>query len=253
MVIAFSLASPPLYTLSEADLSAFAAELAAREPNFGVRLAAVAQASLGMPYSDGPLGEGPDGRYDHDPLIDFSKADCVTFVEQSIALAASSSYPEVFDTLQRIRYRDGVVDFGHRNHFMLADWIPHNRFCRDVSREACPNLSVEKRTIGRKKLFVLNHAPDLADAVQDEPMEAAYIPAGQVAAVEKKLPSPALICFIGKADWLFVVHCGLYIRGEDGQGHLIHASSKEGKVVQTGLAAFATQPGRYLGITAYAH
>ncbi len=133
----------PIFEMPEPVLDSYLADLAVRELRFGARLTEVAVRSLGTPYADGPLGQGPEGTYDKDPLIDLTRVDCVTFVEQAIALAASSSYEEAINTLQQIRYRNGEISFESRHHFMISDWIANNGFCRDVTAD----LGVPIRTV----------------------------------------------------------------------------------------------------------
>ncbi len=58
--------------------------------------------------------------------------------------------------------------------------------------------------------------------------------------------------FVGKVDWLFSLHCGLYLRDQDGRGRLYHGSSKAGEVVEMDLADYMNQQaGRYIGFSAY--
>ena len=66
------------------------------------------------------------------------------------------------------------------------------------------------------------------------------------------MPSPSLIVFVGKVDWLFSLHCGLYLRDENGRGRLYHGSLKAGEVVEVDLADYMNQQAdRYIGFTAY--
>lgn len=82
---------------------------------------------LDYSYSDhGPLGEGPHGRYDQDPLYRFDTFDCTTFVETIISLAISSSADSFEENMRSIRYADGVIDYLTRNHFPSLQWIPNN-------------------------------------------------------------------------------------------------------------------------------
>ncbi len=103
------------------------------------RLEAFSGTYLGLPYGDGgPLGEGPEGRYDQDPLYRFDTFDCTTFVETMTALALSETPEEFEDHLREIRYENGVIDYVTRNHFPSLQWIPHNianGYWRDVTRE----------------------------------------------------------------------------------------------------------------------
>src|SRR5690606_6397409 len=65
-----------------------------QEPDYFERLKIVAKAFIGVPYAQDPLGEGPTGPYDNDPLIDLLHVDALSYVEQCLVLAASSSLEE---------------------------------------------------------------------------------------------------------------------------------------------------------------
>jgi hypothetical protein len=80
-----------------------------------------------------------------------------------------------------------------------------------------------------------------------------YVPSAQVEAAEKTLPNNSLIVFVGrKLDWLFVLHCGVFIRDGEGGGRLIEASSKHGAVMSFDLGEYVREQGnRYLGFAAY--
>ena len=241
---------PALFQMQPAEVDAYLAKLAAGQPDYEKRVIAIARDSLETPYVGGPLGEGPDGKYDKDPLMDLGRVDCVTFAEQTLALAASTSYKDAYDRLQRIRYHNGAVAFEHRNHFMISDWVKHNTFCADVSRSLGVPTERIIRTIGRRKLFESAKAPELAAAVQDTAETLDYVPMSQIAAAEKALPSPAIVVLVGKVDWLFALHVGLFIREEDGSGRFYNASSTAGKVVATPFSELGKST-RYLGFTAY--
>jgi hypothetical protein len=91
------------------------------------RLDNFSQMFLGKPYGfGGPLGEGPEGRYDQDPLYRFDTFDCTTFVETNIALALSRDANEFEKNILEVRYAEGRVDYLTRNHFTDLWWIPNN-------------------------------------------------------------------------------------------------------------------------------
>lgn len=216
------------------------------------RIAEVARDSVGLTYFDGPLGEGAKDDHDTDPLIDLSRVDCVTYVEQTLALACGQTYKDAFDRLQRIRYRDGKIDFEHRNHFMVADWLENNRFCQDVSTALGVPTETVTRTISRKDFFKRVDAPELGQDTPDRDVTIHLVPGAQAAEAVEALPSPSLIVFVGNVDWLFALHCGLFIRDENGHGKLYHASSKAGKVAAVDLAGYVAENGtRYRGFLAY--
>jgi hypothetical protein len=251
-LLAALLAVAPIHTLDDAGLDRFVRELHAREALFNARLAETVRAAEGTPYADGPLGEGPGAPYDDDPLADFSRVDCVTFVEQTVALAAAPGLDEAVDLLQRIRYRDGVVDFGSRNHFLLADWIPNNPFCTEITGSLGVPTVALTRTIDRRAFFERAGAAELGDGIAPEAVTIRYAAATDAARAAGKMPSPALVVFVGRTDWLFALHCGIFVREGEGPGVVYHASSKAGKVVAEPLEGFFEGDSRYLGFTAHA-
>lgn len=243
--------STPLYEMMKSDVEDYLDNLQIEQPDFAARLRDVAESSLGTAYVGDPLGEGPQGSYDKDPIMDIAHVDCVTFVEQSIALAASDSYQKAQDFLQTLRYRNPTIAFENRNHFMVADWVHNNKFCEDITGKLDTPTQTVTRTIGRKHFFQLKELPTCAEQAVDPVLTLAYIPATEAATAEKNLPNATLLLFIGKVDWLFALHCGLYLHDAHGNGNLYHASSKAEKVVKNSLAAMFENNDRYLGFTAY--
>lgn len=91
------------------------------------RLDIISRIFVGLPYGKGgPLGEGPDGKYDQDPLYRFDTFDCTTYLETIMALALARDVNEFEVTLDKIRYENGEVDYLKRNHFTDLQWIPYN-------------------------------------------------------------------------------------------------------------------------------
>lgn len=248
----------PLYEFTPSNLDTRLQSLYQQEPDFGKRIAAIAEQSLGTPYVGDPLGEGPDSKFDNDPLMDLAHVDCVTFIEQTIALASSQSYQSAFDLLQKIRYQHPPIAFQNRNHFMYNDWIKHNTFCKNITQKLGVPTDKVTRTISRRGFFEKKELPELGKGIPDEKSTLHYVPIANVVKSEAKLTSPALILCVGKIDWLFILHCGLYVRDVDGKGLVYQASSKKDqmKVITTPLPEFLQATGdpaksRYLGYVAF--
>ncbi|HTL11966.1 MAG TPA: N-acetylmuramoyl-L-alanine amidase-like domain-containing protein [Bdellovibrionota bacterium] len=113
---------------------------------------------VGEPYVLDPLGEGPAGEFDRDPLFRFDEFDCTTFVETVMALSLSSSQGEFEALLNRIRYKGGKPAFEARNHFPDADWRPHLLslgLVKDVTKEVAGELQVREAhaRIDRKQWY----------------------------------------------------------------------------------------------------
>lgn len=100
---------------------------------------------LGAKYVSDPLGEGTG--YDADPLIRDDAFDCVTFVETAMADGDVAR-------LTKIRYKDGIVGFERRNHFIETDWLTNNAdIVENISRRYgtthVRNVLVDKRAWAR--------------------------------------------------------------------------------------------------------
>lgn len=240
------------YGVEPAGVDAYVHELAQQSLPYPQRVSEVARAGLGTTYHDGPLGEGPDGEYDTDPLIDLSRVDCVTYVEQCLALAAGRDYNDVVAKLQRIRYAGGAVDFSTRNHFLVSDWLQNNAWCIERTGQLGASTETVTRTISKKGFFKRVNAPALGQTTPDRDVSLTYIPVEHVAVAETGIRAPSLVVFIGKIDWLFALHCGIFVPGETGGGKLYHASSKSGAVVAVDLSDYVeSQSKRYLGISVH--
>lgn len=120
--------------MTEDEIDAFLRGLEEAGTPFEKRVLEISSRFLGVPYRHSPLGEG--GGIDPDPRIRFDAVDCTTFLEQTIALARASNLEKAREVLDRVRYRDGVVDYAARKHFMMAQWVPLNQeegFLQDVT------------------------------------------------------------------------------------------------------------------------
>ena len=244
--------SAPIYSQSEEEINAYLKENGASQIVFKENLRKTVLDTIGTPYVDGPLGVGQSGKYDTDPLINLRKVDCVTYVEQTVAMATAQSYEDLVRNLQKIRYKGGQIDFETRNHFMISDWIRNNGWCTDVTAKLPVETERITRKISKKEFFVKVNAPGLGSDVQDEDVTLQVVPPEFTASAEAGIPDGSLIVFVGKVDWLFALHCGVYLRDEDGKGSLVHASSKAGQVVAMPLTKYMSeQASRYVGFSVY--
>ncbi len=98
------------------------------------RLLRVSERFLGTPYVHSPLGEGQG--VDPDPPFRLDAVDCLTFVEQTLAMSLARADTEVAGLLERLRYANAPT-YEERNHLMEAQWLPNNQrkgFLLDVTR-----------------------------------------------------------------------------------------------------------------------
>lgn len=198
---------------------------------------------MGAKYVNDPLGEGraPDS----DPLIRDDAFDCTTFVETVLA------HGDV-DTLNKIRYKNGEIDFINRNHFIETDWLPNNsNIVKNVSAQY-GQTALRHVVINRAAWLRRMHNIDSDVAVASTDIE--YIPYDNITTL--KTDQPMIVLFIvgntGKSDIigtdLAVVHMGFLMPN----GMLRHASSTAGRVVDVPVYEYIAdrrQNKNNLGIT----
>jgi D-alanyl-D-alanine carboxypeptidase/D-alanyl-D-alanine-endopeptidase (penicillin-binding protein 4) len=124
---------------------------------------------IDVPFdSTGPTGEGGFDTVDTKPIYNIHHFDCVTYVEHVLALAHSSNADEFISQLQRLRYKDGKIDYQHRNHFFVIDWLANNR---DIATLITPKEAVAvTRIISKKRFFsrkgIVVQIPDTNVSIQ---------------------------------------------------------------------------------------
>jgi N-acetylmuramoyl-L-alanine amidase-like len=199
-------------------------------------------AMLGTPYGNGPLGEGEGAAIDTDPRVDFDRVDCVTYLEQALALAVTTDRTGPFlANLDAIRYAGGRVDYADRNHYMVTDWIPANDWLLEdvTARVAGEHAATVTRTIDRAA-FLHEHGAEARPGVDDAVERTlTYVPREALADVADAIRAGDLVFWVGKADGIFVVHTGLAARDADGRLLFRHGSSRAGHVLDESLADYA--------------
>lgn len=86
------------------------------------RMQAISKAMVGQPYRLDPLGEGKAP--DLDPMVRYDAYDCLTFVEEVVALSMSKSPMEASRIRHTLRYGANDADYIHRHHLMALQWLP---------------------------------------------------------------------------------------------------------------------------------
>ncbi|MBN1894028.1 DUF1460 domain-containing protein [bacterium] len=205
---------------------------------------------MGKPYVNDPLGEAFQDGVDDDPRFNLECADCVTLIEQSLALALSGGKEDFLGILDRIRYRGGAVSFFNRNHFFVADWIPHNSWIvEDVTTVIGGSYSERcSRTIGRTKFFASKGMtiPQIADIPN---YETYFIPFKDADKILSRIQKPLIVVFIGNQDWLFARHTGILFKDpKSGEIMIRHASSLRMRVVDQDLREYLSGSKSIVGI-----
>lgn len=227
-------AEKPLYRMVAAEIDQLLRETSARITDVRQRLIYYSARARGTPYMIFLLGEGPDAPYDADPLIDFARVDCMTYCEQMLAMAISTSYRQMFHRLQRIRYRDGIIDFKTRNHYTIADWLPNNRWLLEDATRAIGGDLVKPMTkvIDRRAFFLSNGLPE--SALQDVPppdtLTVDFLPAEHLLQIQDRLEGGEIVSIVSTYPGIFSAHMGIIVRDRYGNVIFRHGSSRKRKM-----------------------
>lgn len=195
----------------------------------------IGKSYLGTPYVANTLDQNKEEKL----TIRTKAVDCLTFVEYVLAQALGSSFA---DNLQKIRYRDGIIDgYPSRLHY-TSDWIDNgirNGFLTDITAEN------NSETI-RLCLSYMSTHPKQYNQLMDSPENVRRMAEYEKVLSEKevhwlpksKLPETGwpwikagdIIAITTNIGGLDITHMGIaeYI---DEKLHLLHASSTLGKVV----------------------
>jgi hypothetical protein len=103
-----------------ADLAALARDV--RNAPLAARIDAISASLLGRPYVNDPAGEGSG--HDPDPPARYDVFDCLTFVEEVVALALAPDPVDAARIRHALRYGDDDAHYAARHHFMELQWIP---------------------------------------------------------------------------------------------------------------------------------
>lgn len=213
----------PLYKMNSNEVTQYLKSLKGQP--FLKRVEAISAQAKSTPYVLGPLGEGPKAPYDKDPLVDLTKVDCVTFCEQTLALALSQTYPEAVNTLQKIRYKKGEVKMECRNHFTMADWTTNNTWLMKDITPKIPGAQTLTRTISHKWLFDLSKYKDIEVREPDRKLTISYIPENKLLKSLPYLRSGDVGVLIQDHPKLFASHTGFMIKNPRGQWVFRNATS----------------------------
>ncbi len=196
---------------------------------------------IGTPYGAGTL----EAKKDEQLIVNLRKFDCMTFVENVIALAGSvksvkKSFREFRNLLQKVRYRHGRLQgYSSRLHY-FSDWIHDNQkkgFLRNVT------ASMGGRPFKKSLTFMTMHPnlyPPLKNVLNLQKMKSVerrisrrslfFISKKSLRRLEDRIREGDLIAITTHTGSLDVQHVGFATRVKK-RIHLLHASSTEGEVV----------------------
>lgn len=215
------------------------------------RLLRVSERFLGTPYVFSPLGEGQGE--DPDPPFRLDAVDCLTFVEQTLALSLASSEAELPGLLESIRYASAPT-YQERNHLMEAQWLPNNLrkgFIADATRRYAGEDAVRVEKVITERSWASRSSQALKLPSERQPQGSFaldMIPLEKVLVHAPRVPSGTLLVVLREDLPLKVTrvtHLGFIIH-KGRRTWLRHAArSLYGRVVDEELEAFLARHARY--------
>lgn len=204
----------------------------------------LAREFIGTPYGAGTLESQPERL-----TINLDSVDCTTFVETVLAMTLTvkegrTSWQDLVYNLGNIRYRQGRLDgYSSRLHY-ISDWIVDNSHRGNITEMTgrLPNSTYMVKTLD----FMTSNRdkyPALADSAEFERLKNfevgyrshrfPYLRSSTLMGkwAQQNLMDGDIIAFTTKTKGLDVSHIGIIVMKNDGP-HLLHASSRAGKVIE---------------------
>ncbi len=176
---------------------------------------------LGTPYQESTLTG--DANTPEIFTINLQGMDCFTYIDYVEALRLSDTYEEFGPNLKAIRYKNGDVSFGNRNHF-FSDWPAENsNNIMDVTYQ----IGGSKAVAVNKSLNLKSDGSTFLPGIAVVNREFYYIPSSEIdEEVLIKLRTGDYVGMYTDTGGLDVTHTGIVIKKDDGI-YLRHASSKK--------------------------
>ncbi len=203
---------------------------------------------LGTPYVGGVL----DKPEIENLVIDISELDCVTFLENTVALSLTikknkTQFEDFCNELKFIRYRDGIMNgYASRLHYFY-DWINNNEkkgVLQNITSVTGgkPYLrTVNSMSVNRSKYAHLkdDNSALVVKKVEEEltTMDKFYLPKEEIRLAEDKIQDGDLIALTTTIEGMEVAHVGIAIH-QNSRLHFMHASSLGKKVVISSVPLF---------------
>lgn len=209
-----------IYQMSPQEAGAFIAATRRSEPELRKRIAAIARRNIGQPYKLNLLGEFPYELHDTLPLYSLAASDCLVFAEHTYAMALSASWEEFFWTLQRIRYKDGVIGVASRNHYMEVDWNINNQW---LLTDASSGGASYAMRVDRAQFLQSRHGVQ-RDIPPQETVEA-YLPVERALLELSTLDEGDLVEVVSvRKGQHMVTHVGLVVLDAEGGRRFLHSA-----------------------------
>jgi hypothetical protein len=197
---------------------------------------------IGHPYTHKTLETGNVESL----VVNFREFDCTTFVETCLAFSLTLKSGNITFTnfkhfLSEIRYRDGKIEnYDSRLHY-FCDWITDNQkkgIITDTTKffgGIAFQKPIDFMSTHVGSYMQLKNDSTLIPGISNIEKEISsrnylFIPKENIANIESSLEEGMIVAITSDIKGLDIAHTGMLVR-ENGQIHLLHASSDAGKVV----------------------
>lgn len=215
------------------------------------RLLGVSAKFLGTPYVASPLGEGSG--VDPDPMFRMDAVDCLTFVEETLALSLARRDDEVPTLLERLRYASTPI-YEDRNHLMEAQWLPNNirkGFLADITRRYGGDDTVQVQKTLDARTWTSRSSQELRLPKERQPLGTFtlnVIPLDRVLAHARQIPSGTIMVIVRDELPLKatrITHLGFVL--QKGKRTWLRHAARNGyaRVVDEDLETFLARNSRY--------
>lgn len=233
---------------------------------YGERIALIGKFFENKPYKAGTLNVALEEM----PVVNLRELDCVTFVENTLALTFLQHYDksatgQFVDNLIKIRYRNGKIEsYISRLHYS-SDWLyemEKQRLLSDITHiiggtEYFPDVyfmtkNYQKYPILMRDTTLIPEMKKIETAINKRPYY--YIPKQRIRMSEKQIATGDIVLITTGIKGLDTSHLGIAVK-EGGRIYLLHASSTAKKVVRSELpladymADISSQTGIMVGRT----
>ena len=203
--------------------------LIAHEKLISRRLQGIAGSLLGSPHISAPCCGGP--KESEKLVFGFDAFDCVTFIENTLALARSRSKARFITELKKTRYRDGLVEWSSRLHY-FSDWL--------VCNEERGAVEIRTRGSGAREIEAVI---SLIEGLPARRVRFHVVPKKKIHLALPRLSNGSVVAFASVRSKLDFFHAGLaFSRSQHGRSReeiqLYHASKSAGKVIAEPLSDF---------------
>lgn len=225
----------PIQTLSNVELAEFlelrtrARRAAPEQPKAGDEAGWLAVRSLGQEFRLNAV------------QFDLAEGDCVSFVNRTLALSMASDWQSYYLLVERIRHKDGLVQYRNRNFFTLGDWMPNNAWLlSDITTQLGsdgtwpiqffthvirPKVFDERPAAPGSKFVRVTFKGSDYQSPNSELVTDTFVPAGYMTYVLDDLRTGDVVLVLRSAagGHLGCDHMGLIIRGAADDVTLVHS------------------------------